>query len=57
MDFPMGIPLGLAAGNIAIGFAISIPIGIAIGGLLEVKHNPILPSKEEVGKQITFGRG
>lgn len=44
----MGLPIGFAMGNIALGPAMGLPIGAALGMGLEQKYNPEpLPATEE----------
>ncbi len=50
----MGIPIGVALGNIALGPAIGLPIGLGLGVAMEKKYNknPIeLTEKEKIKKK------
>ncbi len=48
----IGMPIGLALGNIALGPAIGLPIGVAIGTSMEEKHAHELRPLTEKEKKL-----
>lgn len=54
IGFGIGMPLGIATDNIALGPAMGLPIGVAIGAALEKKHEdelrPLTEQEEKYQK-------